>query len=45
MNNEVSIDVIMTAFEASYDGLHILNANGDTLYINSACTRIEGISK
>lgn len=43
--NNVSIDAIITAFEASYDGLHILDKDGNTLYINSACTRIEGITK
>lgn len=39
------IEAIMTAFEASYDGLHILDCQGNTLYINNACTRIEGISR
>ena len=39
------INAIIQAFEASYDGLHILDKNGNTLYINDACTRIEGISK
>ena len=41
----VPVEALMTAFESSYDGLHILDNEGNTLYINSACTRIEGISK
>lgn len=45
MYSNIPIEAIMTAFEASYDGLHILDEFGNTLYINSACTRIEGISK
>lgn len=38
-------NAIIQAFEASYDGLHILDKYGNTLYINDACTRIEGTSK
>ena len=38
------IKAIIRAFEASYDGLHILDKDGNTLYINEACTRIEGTS-
>ena len=41
----LSLDAITMAFEASYDGLHILDKDGNTLYINDACTRIEGITK
>lgn len=41
----VPVEALVTAFESSYDGLHILDNEGNTLYINSACTRIEGISK
>lgn len=36
---------LMMALESSYDGIHILDAEGNTLYINDACTRIEGLSK
>lgn len=43
--NYLSIKAMETAFEASYDGLHILDKEGNTLYINDACTRIEGTSK
>lgn len=39
------IDAVMMAFESSYDGIHILDSEGNTLYINEACTRIEGVSK
>nr|WP_305146593.1 sigma 54-interacting transcriptional regulator [Anaerovorax odorimutans] len=39
------VEILKTAFESSYDGIHILDSDGNTLYINSACTRIEGISK
>lgn len=35
---------IIRAFEASHDGLHILDKDGNTLYINEACMRIEGTS-
>ena len=35
--------VLELALEASYDGLHILDNHGKTLYINEACTRIEGV--
>lgn len=48
MNNVpagVPVEAMLTAFESSYDGLHILDRTGKTLYINSACTRIEGISQ
>lgn len=38
-------EAIITAFESSYDGFHILDSDGNTLYMNEACTRIEGISK
>ena len=38
-------EAIITAFESSYDGFHILDSDGNTLYMNGACTRIEGISK
>lgn len=41
----ISLEAIMMAFEASYDGLHILDKYGNTLYINEACTRIEGVQK
>ena len=36
---------LIMAFESSYDGIHILDSDGNTLYINDACTRIEGLSK
>lgn len=45
LEKNLPIEAIMTAFEASYDGLHILDCEGNTLYINNACTRIEGISR
>lgn len=35
--------ILELALEASYDGLHILDNNGNTLYINEACARIEGV--
>lgn len=42
---EIPIEAILTAFESSYDGLHILDREGRTIYINEACTRIEGLSR
>lgn len=36
---------LIMALESSYDGIHILDAEGNTLYINDACTRIEGLTK
>ena len=38
------IEIFQTAFESSYDGIHILDSDGNTLYINKACERIEGIT-
>jgi len=38
------IEIFQTAFESSFDGIHILNRHGETLYINKACERIEGIT-
>lgn len=38
------IEIFQTAFESSFDGIHILNSEGETLYINKACGRIEGIT-
>ena len=38
------IEIFQTAFESSFDGIHILNSDGETLYINKACERIEGIT-
>lgn len=38
-------NAIIQALEVSFDGLHILDKHGNTLYINDACTRIEGTSK
>ena len=35
--------VLEMALEESYDGLHILDKDGNTIYINEACTRIEGV--
>lgn len=43
--NSLPVRAMEAAFEASYDGLHILDRDGNTLYINDACTRIEGTSK
>lgn len=45
ISEKLTIKAIIMAFEASYDGLHILDKDGNTLYINDACTRIEGTSK
>lgn len=42
---DIPIKAILTAFESSYDGLHILDREGKTIYINEACTRIEGLSR
>lgn len=42
---ESQIELFKTAFESSYDGIHILDKDGATLYINKACTRIEGITE
>lgn len=39
------IEALEEAFEASYDGIHILDSDGRTLLINKACERIEGITK
>ena len=39
------IEALEDAFEASYDGIHILDAEGRTLLINKACERIEGITR
>ena len=41
---KLPIKALMRAFEASYDGIHILDKDGNTLYINETCTRIEGTS-
>ena len=41
----MSEKALTAAFEFSYDGIHILDSEGNTLYINDACTRIEGLSK
>lgn len=38
------IEIFQTAFESSFDGIHILDSEGETLYINKACERIEGIT-
>lgn len=38
------VELFQTAFESSYDGIHILDREGRTLYINKACERIEGIT-
>jgi len=38
------VEIFQTAFESSFDGIHILNSEGQTLYINKACERIEGIT-
>lgn len=38
------IEIYQTALEFSFDGIHILNSEGETLYINKACERIEGIT-
>ena len=39
------IEALEEAFEASYDGIHILDSDGRTLLINKACERIDGITK
>ena len=44
LSDKDQIEIFKTAFESSYDGIHILDSEGNTLYINQACTRIEGIS-
>ena len=50
MNNQANeslreqLESLMVAFNSAYDGLHILDKDGYTLMINSACERIEGIS-
>lgn len=44
LTEKSQIEILMAAFESSYDGIHILDKEGKTLYINSACSRIEGIS-
>ena len=41
----IPAEAVITAFESSYDGLHILDSCGNTLYMNEACTRIEGLSR
>lgn len=38
------LELLVVAFNSAYDGLHILDKDGYTLMINSACERIEGIS-
>ena len=45
VNEKEQIRILKTAFEASYDGIHILDAEGNTLYINKACSIIEGITQ
>lgn len=42
--DKIQIQTLQTAFESSYDGIHILDSKGRTLYINKACQRIEGIT-
>ena len=44
LSDKDQIEIFKTAFESSYDGIHILDSDGNTLYINQACSRIEGIS-
>lgn len=38
------LELLKVAFDASYDGFHILDSEGNTLMISKACERIEGIS-
>ena len=45
LDMDKEVEILKTAFESSYDGIHILDNQGNTLYINNACTRIEGISR
>ncbi|NLD18627.1 MAG: sigma 54-interacting transcriptional regulator [Clostridiales bacterium] len=49
MTNEIEykerVEALENAFEASYDGIHILDSEGRTILINKACQRIEGITK
>jgi len=45
LNDHERINLLETAFDSSYDGIHILDSNGDSVFINEACTRIEGTSK
>lgn len=49
MTNEAEykkrIEALENAFDASYDGIHILDSDGKTILINKACERIEGITK
>ncbi len=40
---QIPSKVLELALEKSYDGLHILDGQGNTLFINEACTRIEGV--
>ncbi|MCG8483063.1 MAG: sigma 54-interacting transcriptional regulator [Clostridia bacterium] len=42
---EEELEIYKTAFEASYDGIHIVNKDGYTVDVNKACERIEGFSR
>ncbi len=40
-----ALEIYKTAFESSYDGIHIVDKDGYTIEVNKACERIEGFSK
>ncbi len=44
LESTMSIEDLTKAIDCSYDGIHILDKDGNTLYINSACERIEGVN-
>ncbi|MBK5246717.1 MAG: sigma 54-interacting transcriptional regulator [Peptostreptococcaceae bacterium] len=44
ISNRIRSEIFKAAVESSYDGIHILDKKGKTLYINKACERIEGVS-
>ena len=42
---EFNTELLLAALDSSHDGIHILDKDGNTLYINETCCRIEGVSK
>jgi PAS domain S-box-containing protein len=45
LSEKAQIEMFKAAFEFSHDGIHILDKDGRTLYLNQACTRIEGLTE
>lgn len=41
--SEIDTRLLMAALDSSHDGIHILDKNGNTLYINQTCLKMEGV--